>query len=65
MFSRRRVLWRLWRLERATTRVLDHRLAYLPHPILSGWELRIRSLSAASFRSITRSLKEVNAIRVL
>jgi hypothetical protein len=34
-------------------------------PILSGWMLRTRSLSAASFRSITRSQKEVTALRVL
>jgi hypothetical protein len=38
----------------------------LRSPILSGWELRIRSLSAAFFflRSITRSQKAVIALRV-
>jgi hypothetical protein len=36
MFSRRRMLWRLWRLERASTCVLDHRLAYAPDPFRMG-----------------------------
>jgi hypothetical protein len=54
MFSPRRILWRLWRLEHATTRVLDHSLAYSPRSSPDGSFVYAPSLLPPSAASLAR-----------